>query len=379
MEINNIVVELVLYILSMYVDLRFVNLMLKHKTEPPVKPFIVYLTAGIFNWLIAYYCTISLMVTISAVVAVLFIVVVIYDGNMFSKLAVSLIVVTISEGVENIVWGVFLRSNMEPGSVGNLISSLGRLIIIVILERYLRPGKQVRLPIGSFLNMMMISIGGIILSNILVQAELKNQLTIAGLFVVIIINISTYHLYVKINEVCSREIEQITLHQQINMYQNQFNLIEQSEEKLQLFRHDIKKHLLMLIQYMQKNNFEEARVYTEQIVQSTNITGEYVKTGNKGIDCILNYMLARAEQLECERNIVIQIPETCFMPDFDLNMLLGNLFENALEALENAERKTLDLCIVYKRGVLYISLYNSSTLLSVDLIFPDKTCDSTTY
>ena len=110
---------------------------------------------------------------------------------------------------------------------------------------------------------------------------------------------------------------------------------------------------------MQKNNFEEARVYTEQIVQSTNITGEYVKTGNKGIDCIMNYMLARAEQLECERNIVIQIPETCFMPDFDLNMLLGNLLENALEAVEKAENKNLDLYISYKKGVLYVSLYNT--------------------
>lgn len=343
MEIYDIAVEAVLYFLSMYVDLRFVNLMLKHRAEPPVRPSIVYMTAGIFNWFVASYCTISSMVTISAVAALLFMIAVVYEGNAFSRLAAALIVVTISVGAENIVWGVFLRADMDSGLVGNLISSLSKLTIIVILERYLKPGRQVRLPVSSFLNMMLISIGGIILSNILVQADLKSEFTLTGLCVVAIINMSTYHLYVKINEAYGREIERITMQQQIIMYQNQFGLIEKSEEIIRLLRHDIKKHMLLLAQYMQKDNFEEARAYVEQLVQSANITGEYVKTGNKGIDCIVNHMLARADQLHCKRTVVIQVPETCFMPDFDLNMLLGNLLENALEALEKAEQRKLDL------------------------------------
>lgn len=351
--------EIVLYGFSMYVDLRFVDLMLKHKAEPPVKPPIIYITVGMFNWMIAYYCTISWIVTLSAVIAILFIVAVLYDGNGFSKLAVAWIVTAISVGTENIVWGVLLRANMEPGFAGNLISSLSRLTIMIVLERYVKPGRQTRLPVGSFLNILMISVGGIVLSNILVQAELKNQFTMAGLFIVTLINISTYHLYVKINEVCSREIEQITMQQQILMYQNQFHLMEQSEEKMRLFRHDMKKHMLMLIQYMQKGSYESALKYAEQIVQNANVSGEYVKTGNNGMDCIVNHMLARADQLGCEKSIVIQVPETCFMPDLDLNMLLGNLFENALEAVEKAAQKELDLFITYKKGVLYVSLYNT--------------------
>lgn len=363
MEMYSMMLGFVLYGFSMYVDLRFVNLMLKHKADPSVRPSIIYMAAGIFNWLVAYYCTISWMVTISAVIAILFIVVVIYDGNIFSKLAVALIVVAVSVGTENIVWGILLRANMEPGPAGNLISSLGRLTIIVVLERYVKSGKQTRLPlgmpIGSFLNMMLISVGGIALSNILVQAELKDQFTMAGLFIVIVINISTYHLYVKINEVCSREIEQITMQQQILRYQNQFHLMEQSEEKIRLFRHDMKKHMLMLIQYMKKGSYENALEYAEQILQNVNVSEEYVRTGNNGIDCIVNHMLARADQPGCEKNIVIQVPKTCFMPDLDLNMLLGNLFENALEAIEKAEQKKLDLFISYKKGVLYVSLYNT--------------------
>ena len=359
METDNIIFRLIYYILSWYVDIRFVNFILKSKREPFVRPWIIYMIAGTFNWLISYYCTDSLMITMSAFISILVLVVVIYDGNIFSKLVVSLIVLTSGVVVENIVWRVFAGMDAAQSAAGNLSSNLIRLIIIFTLERYIKTNKQTRLPIGSFLNMMIISIGGVVLVNLLMQANLENQFAMAGMCIVAIINICTYHLYVKINEACSQEIEQITMQQQIIMYRHQFDLIEQSEEKIRLLRHDLKKHMLMLTQYMQKGNFEEAQIYAGQIAQNAKVFGEYVKTGNSGIDCIVNHMLARADQLQCKRNIVIQVPETCFMPDFDLNMLLGNLLENALEAVEKAENKNLDLYISYMKGVLYVSLYNT--------------------
>ena len=73
-----------------------------------------------------------------------------------------------------------------------------------------------------------------ILVNLLMQANLENQFAMAGMCIVAIINICTYHLYVKINEACSQEIEQITMQQQIIMYRHQFDLIEQSELDLSL-------------------------------------------------------------------------------------------------------------------------------------------------
>lgn len=359
MKMDSIVFRLIFYILSWYVDIRFVNLILNPKKESFVRPWIVYMVAGTFNWLISYYCTDSLMITISAFISILILVVVIYDGNILSKLVVSLIVLTSGVVVENIVWRGFAGMDLAQSAAGNLSSNLIRLIIIFTLERYIKTNKQTWLPIGSFLNMTIISMGGVVLVNLLMQANLENQFAMAGMCIVAIINICTYHLYVKINEACSQEIEQITMQQQIIMYRNQLDLIEQSEEKMRLLRHDLKKHMLILTQYMQKGNFEEAQAYAEQVAQNSSVSGEYVKTGNSGIDCIVNHMFARADQLQCKRNAIIQVPEMCFMPDFDLNMLLGNLLENALEAVEKAENRNLDLYISYMKGVLYVSLYNT--------------------
>ena len=158
METDNIIFGLIYYILSWYVDIRFVNFILKSKREPFVRPWIIYMIAGTFNWLISYYCTDSLMITMSAFISILVLVVVIYDGNIFSKLVVSLIVLTSGVVVENIVWRVFAGMDAAQSAAGNLSSNLIRLIIIFTLERYIKTNKQTRLPIGSFLNMMIISI-----------------------------------------------------------------------------------------------------------------------------------------------------------------------------------------------------------------------------
>ena len=45
--------------------------------------------------------------------------------------------------------------------------------------------------------------------------------------------------------------------------------------------------------------------------------------------------------------------------DFDLNMLLSNLMDNALEAIEKTEERVLTIRIKYIKRMLYISVYNS--------------------
>lgn len=45
METDNIIFRLIYYILSWYVDIRFVNFILKSKREPFVRPWIIYMIA----------------------------------------------------------------------------------------------------------------------------------------------------------------------------------------------------------------------------------------------------------------------------------------------------------------------------------------------
>lgn len=183
--------------------------------------------------------------------------------------------------------------------------------------------------------------------------------SILVLSILILFNAVVFEMYVKMREVYGEKMEEEVMRRQIAMYENEFELKRESDRKIHLLRHDMKNHMILLSKYIEEGQYEEAKKYTGEICEETKIAGEYVKTGNGGVDSILNYMLARAEKLGVRSRVTVQVPETPFMPDFDLNMLLGNLLENALEALEKVEEKKLDFYMSYKKQVLYISLCNT--------------------
>ena len=85
---------------------------------------------------------------------------------------------------------------------------------------------------------------------------------------------------------------------------------------------------------------------------------EVVHTGNLDIDSVLNYMISKAEQVLKEVNVKVNIPSD-IASHFNINVIIGNLLENAIEAAVNTEKKILDIDIHYKQGVLYLDISNS--------------------
>ena len=143
------------------------------------------------------------------------------------------------------------------------------------------------------------------------------------------------------------------------MYQNQFEIIHEARQDIKQLRHDMKNHFLLVEGYLQKGKYAEAQKYIEQLAEKTASAKEYVNTGNDELDSILNYKLARADNLNSKVDVTIEVPRERFMSDFDLNMLLSNLMDNALEAIEKAEERVLTVRIKYIKRMLYMSVYNS--------------------
>lgn len=90
-----------------------------------------------------------------------------------------------------------------------------------------------------------------------------------------------------------------------------------------------------------------------------NIPEKYVDTGNMELDAILNYALDKADKLGCVTETKITVPKITFMNEFDLNILLGNLLDNALEALGKVHEKYLYVGISYNKSMLLIRVKNT--------------------
>lgn len=147
--------------------------------------------------------------------------------------------------------------------------------------------------------------------------------------------------------------------QQTTHYRNQLEVIGESQGRLRALRHDMKKHMLHLRAELQQGHYEDALRYLEEMEIALQNPAEHAKTGNREIDSLLNYKIQRAEQVLSKVESDISVPMELMPKSFDINVILGNLLDNAIEAAQESERKWLKLVLRADRGVFLIHIANS--------------------
>lgn len=77
------------------------------------------------------------------------------------------------------------------------------------------------------------------------------------------------------------------------------------------------------------------------------------------VDSILNYKIDEAQKRGIKVDLDVDIPEKLNIQPFDLNIILGNLLDNAIEAVSKLERnKVIKASIKLDRNILYINISN---------------------
>lgn len=155
------------------------------------------------------------------------------------------------------------------------------------------------------------------------------------------------------------EQEREFLEQEVRMYEKQFDVIRQSQKNIHSLKHDMKHHVKMLSDLVSSDDKNAALAYLSDMVSFMENGEEYVSSGNERIDSILNYMISKAMSAKVNTNWKIQIPEHLDISTFDINVILSNLLENALNALAKVSDPSLHILMKYDRGVLCIDIQNN--------------------
>lgn len=175
----------------------------------------------------------------------------------------------------------------------------------------------------------------------------------------LIINLSVFFLYHMMVENYRNVRENDIYKQQTYAYKNQLAVIMESQSRIKALKHDMKNHMLALQMLIQKKDWEEAESYLNSMQDFMANPLEYISTGNDTIDSLLNYKLQRAKDVLNTVEAKINIPEKLILHSFDLNVVLGNLLDNAIEAASQTEEKELKIAIKLDKGVLFINIRNS--------------------
>ena len=156
-------------------------------------------------------------------------------------------------------------------------------------------------------------------------------------------------------------------------YRNQLQIVNESQKKIRFLKHDLNRHIQKLKLLSEKENMQAIVQYLNEMEDAAVIKQEYVKTGNEDVDSLLNYELSLAAEFGTEVICDVNLPENLNISSFDMTIILGNLMDNAIEALRHSKRKQLKVNIRLHKGIIRIDLENT-----YDPVYRKKQLFSTT-
>ena len=136
--------------------------------------------------------------------------------------------------------------------------------------------------------------------------------------------------------------------------------VENMYRQIRGWRHDYRSHIQVLKAHAAQGDWESLQSYLDELETDLATVDTVVKTGNAMADAILNskISLARAKHIRVQADA--SIPVALRLSELDLCVILGNLFDNAIEAsLALPEEKRLIRVYMDMKGPqLYISFTN---------------------
>lgn len=281
-----------------------------------------------------------------------------YQGAWKKRLWVSLVIFSIDMACSLTVYFAF---GQEFAIHTRAIQTLLLLISVTVISRISCPEDSKELALDKRQTCILIVIPATSVFILCVLLYGRSEGAEAPLICVstLIINMCVFYLYHMMAETCKNVRENDIYRQQTYAYQNQLDVIMESQSRIRALKHDMKNHMLALQMLLQKRDWEEADRYLGSMQDFMTNPSEYLSTGNDTVDSLLNYKLQRANDVLKTVEAKINIPEKLILHSFDLNVVLGNLLDNAIEAACRTEEKELKIAIKLDKGVLFINIRNS--------------------
>ena len=158
----------------------------------------------------------------------------------------------------------------------------------------------------------------------------------------------------------SRRIDQRIGAYQRELIETHYAEVENMYNQIRGWRHDYRNHIQVMKAYAAAGDMEAIRQYLDMLDTDLNTVDTVVKTGNAMADAILNSKISLAQSRGISVQCDAHIPVRLTMSELDLCCIIGNLFDNAIEAslpLREGER-LIRVYMDMKGTQLYISFTN---------------------
>lgn len=284
-----------------------------------------------------------------------------YPGKTSSKILRGLFLFVASMLLESISLSVLQVLDVDFDGMEIACNMIANMCLFAaeLIYKQAGPGRKNEQQAEYWLAIIVLPVGSIVITMLVYGGGgYQAGLNLVIVTILIVMNILAFRLYDQLAEYYVSSYERKMLRQQNKAYTHEIELIRRADETARLLRHDMRNHVSVLKQLIEQGDREEAERYLDTFAEDA-AGGSYADTGNPVFDSILNYKLSTAKELGAKLTFEIAVPEGLEIEPFDISVLLGNLLDNANEALADSREKDLEIRIWLDRGLLYIHISNS--------------------
>lgn len=264
-----------------------------------------------------------------------------------------------------------------------MISAPSKILLLLLsmgIRQFAKKKGIGKEPYGGGMVFMVLPIIGMLLYHTLyqlLQALYVNQSEIwvwmlLAAIALICLNLSFYPVYMQlVNNLQMKKNTHFYI-KQMELFRQEKAMEEAAAIEIRQLRHDMRQHLIFVGELLENGTLESAQDALIELIGETRKRGRLEsRTGNMVVDSMVNHVWKTA----VENDIIFHadiapLPELS-IKDADLCVLLGNAFDNALEASRFVEdgRKEIWVAFQYIKGSLYIqikNIYEGDVKLSAD-------------
>ena len=136
--------------------------------------------------------------------------------------------------------------------------------------------------------------------------------------------------------------------------------VDNMDRQIRGWRHGYRNHIQTMKAYAAAGDWEAIKNYLDLLDTDLNTVDTVIKTGNAMTDAILNSKISLARSKDIQVTADAHIPVKLKTSEIDLCCIIGNLFDNAIDASMQlpADQRLIRVYMDMKGTQLYISFTN---------------------
>ena len=158
----------------------------------------------------------------------------------------------------------------------------------------------------------------------------------------------------------SKRIDRQIAAYQRELIETHYREVDNMYRQIRGWRHDYRNHIQTMKAYAASGDLDAIRRYLDLLDEDLTTVDTVIKTGNPMTDAILNSKISLARSKDIQVIADAHVPVKLKSSEIDLCCILGNLFDNAIEASMKLpqEQRLIRVYMDMKNTQLYISFTN---------------------